>query len=746
MYSQVVPACPTFRKSLLGNNSTGLSRAAACFAAAPRRLLTTLPRAQPGTAIDHRPSFPLVSSANFGARSTALGSPSAFATAAVRFGQLKSHYSTRDNASPMTASGDPIGTITALSLLAGSLYWLLADPKDSVLYTDSASSPLVIPKYSSAEAPLSIPSAQQILDADPRLATRDKSTYELLVSMLVYKACTIETLTSMAPDVLHALDKMRLSPAAYWVIKRTFFAQFCGGETDAEVVDTMKKLKQSSVGAMLDFAIEVDIDHLAANSDEQELRRTWNQRADQATAFLKQCIVTSSAHPGSFSAVKITGISTPMLLQRLSNLHYGLRHLFTAADADHDGRITFEQFYQMTSQLPGYLASDNVTKSNQLISELWQSIAESGELKAVADADWADVEKVLSIANPAAQQLYVAPGPMVVTDVVTSSLAQQPRTTCQAGPYTYESLSYDDLEDYRLTMQRAFELAELADASNVRLSIDAEQSYFQPAIDHVALALAKSFNRLDDARGPLVFNTYQMYLKDGYRKLVSDATRAKREGFQFAVKLVRGAYMVSERKRAAALGIPDPINETIEDTHHSFNSGVKYMIDEIHRCRQEQLAAHSSTSPVETESPSFASPALFVASHNYESVKNACQLMEEYHIPINANKVMFGQLMGMQDAITFSLGQFGYQVYKYIPYGPVQEVMPYLIRRAQENSSVMGGVQSERQVLWSELRQRVTGGRKHHYQQQQQVHASDLSTLETQGIDLGTSKATNTSN
>ncbi|KAJ1650734.1 proline dehydrogenase [Dispira simplex] len=594
-----------------------------------------------------------------------------------------------------------------LTIFLSSGYWLFSDPKDTVLYSDdsSGSSPLVMPKYMDGEH-FSIPSAQEVLDADPRIALRNKSTYQLLVSMLVYNACTFESLTALAPDLLQMIDRLKLSPAAHWFIKKTFFAQFCGGETDAEVIGTMEKLRQSRIGAMLDLAIEVDIDQAAHDDgDEHAAREMWNKRADQVTENLKQSIITCSAQQGSFAALKITGIANPVLLQRLSNIKYGLRELFHQEDKDGDGYLDFEGFYALICRLPG-AAQEDLVQRNQQISDLWASVPCAQhyhdadcppERVVVMGADWADIERVLSFSNPKAQPFML------------SSTEDHTRVTSTVGPYTFESLTQDDLEDYTITLRRARELASLASEHNVRLGIDAEQTYFQPAIDHFALELAREFNQLVNPRGPLVYNTYQMYLKDGYQRLVSDYTRAHREGFQFGVKLVRGAYMVSERKRASSLGLPDPINNTIEDTHASFNAGIKFLLDSIHYAQTKAILHEGEENNGSHSLKRFPGPALFVASHNHESVKYACELMEQYHIPVDSDHVMFGQLMGMQDAVTYSLGNHGYKVYKYIPYGPVNEVMPYLIRRAQENSSVLGGVQSERQNLWTELLTRMTG-------------------------------------
>lgn len=203
----------------------------------------------------------------------------------------------------------------------------------------------------------------------------------------------------------------------------------------------------------------------------------------------------------------------------------------------------------------------------------------------------------------------------------------------------------------------------------------------------VANELSQRYNHRGSA--PVVYNTYQLYLKESFEKMRNDLIHAKRAGWTFGAKLVRGAYMVSERKRAADLGVPDIIQDTIQDTHDAYNGAVDLLLGE--------LAA---------DNPDSSGLSFMVASHNKDSVVRTCRQMEQLGLPHDGGSVLFGQLMGMHDTTTYALAKEGFGAFKYIPYGPVREVMPYLIRRAQENSTVMDGVSQEQNALYDELRRR----------------------------------------
>ncbi|CEG80273.1 hypothetical protein RMATCC62417_14633 [Rhizopus microsporus] len=265
-------------------------------------------------------------------------------------------------------------------------------------------------------------------------------------------------------------------------------------------------------------------------------------------------------------------------------------------------------------------------------------------------------------------------------------------------------LTSEDLEAYDRMIQRVDEACSLAHQLKVGVMVDAEQSYFQNIIDHVAVNLQSKYNRRIENQhsGPTVYNTYQMYTKSARGRLELDVELSKRENFVFAAKLVRGAYMVSERKRALDMNYPSPIHDTLEDTHDSYNGGVKYLVNKL-REHQESTgeALTVSNSPI----------VFMVASHNRDSVILTIEEMEKNHISPHSGVVLFGQLFSMQDQISYTLARHGYAAYKYLPYGMIDEVIPYLLRRAQENSSILGGpgVAHERQLMWDELKSRITG-------------------------------------
>ena len=235
--------------------------------------------------------------------------------------------------------------------------------------------------------------------------------------------------------------------------------------------------------------------------------------------------------------------------------------------------------------------------------------------------------------------------------------------------------------------ERAHDLAEEAFQSGTRLLIDAEQCRFQPAIDNLVLELQQTYNATDKSDIPIIFNTYQCYLKDVIDHIEMDLERSERFNYHFACKLVRGAYMESERAKAEKDGYPSPIHDTVEDTHKSYNDAVALLLN------------HSVNTNKQVE--------VMCATHNQESIEKAIATMNECGIDRSAPTLHFAQLYGMSDNLTYNLGKSGFRAYKYVPYGEVAEVMPYLMRRAQENSSLMGNASRELSLLRSELFRRM---------------------------------------
>jgi proline dehydrogenase len=266
-----------------------------------------------------------------------------------------------------------------------------------------------------------------------------------------------------------------------------------------------------------------------------------------------------------------------------------------------------------------------------------------------------------------------------VEDLQTRPFFVKTKSTEQKG--ILPCLDADQLRQFENLMSRIDKLADVAQKSKVRLMIDAEQTYFQPGIDHVVMNLQRKYNK----NFPVIFSTYQAYLKDAHHRLSIDLQRARNENFKFAAKIVRGAYMVAERRRAKELGIADPIHENIQATHACYHSCLDLMFKNIDMCE------------------------VMIASHNQNSIEYATHKMKELNIPAKDGGVYFGQLLGMSDHVSLTLGQNGYNAFKYVPFGPIDQVVPYLIRRLEENSAILKGVgvDKERKMLRQEFFRRL---------------------------------------
>ncbi len=213
---------------------------------------------------------------------------------------------------------------------------------------------------------------------------------------------------------------------------------------------------------------------------------------------------------------------------------------------------------------------------------------------------------------------------------------------------------------------------------NVPILIDAEHSWIQPILDKMVLEMMEKYNR-DTA---IVRNTYQMYRNDSVRRLKEHHEISLEKGYKFGLKIVRGAYMEIERARSEAIGYPSPIHPDKIATDKDFDDIIRYFINNIDTID------------------------FMVATHNEDSTHLLAELIEEYNLPKDHPSIYFSQLYGMSDHITFNLSENGYNVVKYIPYGKVKTMMPYLFRRAEENMSVRGQSSRELSMIESELRRR----------------------------------------
>jgi proline dehydrogenase len=241
-----------------------------------------------------------------------------------------------------------------------------------------------------------------------------------------------------------------------------------------------------------------------------------------------------------------------------------------------------------------------------------------------------------------------------------------------------KQLSIQEKEEFERFTNRVDTLCQAAFKANVPVFIDAEETWIQNPVDELALEMMRKYNK----EKAIVYNTAQLYRWDRIAYIKTLIATAKNEGFKVGLKLVRGAYIEKERERAEKMGYPDPMQKTKADTDRDYNLAQKICIENI-------------------ETVSFCS-----GTHNEESALYLSQLMKEHHVSKNDSRIYFAQLLGMSDHISNNLAKADYNVAKYVPYGPVKDVTPYLIRRAEENTSIAGQTSRELQLIKKELERR----------------------------------------
>lgn len=241
-----------------------------------------------------------------------------------------------------------------------------------------------------------------------------------------------------------------------------------------------------------------------------------------------------------------------------------------------------------------------------------------------------------------------------------------------------KSFTQDEQLEWDRVVQRYHDICSLAKQKDVEVLIDGEESWMQDAADELAEDMMREYN--NDV--PIVYNTLQTYRHDRLEYLKASHERAKQGNYKLGYKIVRGAYMEKERERAKEKGYPSPICKDKATTDANFNDCLTYILHHLNDI------------------------SIFIGTHNELSTYISMELMQQLNIDKTDNRVWFGQLYGMSDHISFNLAEQGYNVAKYLPFGPVKDVMPYLIRRAEENTSVAGQTSRELSLLKAERKRR----------------------------------------
>lgn len=242
-----------------------------------------------------------------------------------------------------------------------------------------------------------------------------------------------------------------------------------------------------------------------------------------------------------------------------------------------------------------------------------------------------------------------------------------------------EELNFEEKKEYERVKDRVRRICQTAYDLNVRIFIDAEESWIQQTIDDLSMEMMRLFNR----EKVIVYNTFQFYRHDRLQAMKDFDAQLTSEGVLMGVKLVRGAYMEKERKRALEMGYPSPIQADKKSSDIDYDLGLAYCVDHINRI------------------------AICAGTHNENSSKYLVDLMAKHNIAANDERIYFSQLLGMSDNLSYNLANAGYNVAKYVPYGPVKSVLPYLFRRAQENTAIAGQMGRELSLILKEKKRRA---------------------------------------
>ncbi|XP_054272368.1 proline dehydrogenase 1, mitochondrial-like [Macrosteles quadrilineatus] len=538
-------------------------------------------------------------------------------------------------------------------------------------------------------------------------ACKSKTTWEVLRGLIVFQMCSINYLVNNNAKLMK-LAKSVLGNAIFANIMRaTFYGQFVAGEDEAKIDPVLKRMQSFGVKAILDYSVEEDISTEEAKKREMAALQPEEKPKEQLPETGDMGKDIPQYHPSAKYAdrrYKVSSARTYFYLDEPScerNLEIFLKSLQAVADSTGGTGITAVKLTALGK--PQFLLqlSEVIMRSRNFVNEVMgghgtilnRHITLEQLEEKLKQAGIKDTAKFLEkVVKDREGVIHLFPWTGIVDE--NFELNETFRVpSLQEGRMVrlISQLSQHEEAMFRNTIRRVNTLIKTAQDMNIRILIDAEQTYFQPAISRITMEMMNKYNK----EKAIVFNTYQCYLNEAFNEVSSDLAQAKRQKFYFGAKLVRGAYIDQERERAAELGYPDPICPTYEATSEMYHKTLTECLKQIKVLK-------------DTGQPN--KIAIMVASHNEDTVRFAIEQMKQIGINPEDKVICFGQLYGMCDYITFPLGQAGYSAFKYIPYGPVNEVLPYLSRRATENRSMFTKLQKEKRLLRKELWRRITNG------------------------------------
>jgi proline dehydrogenase len=483
------------------------------------------------------------------------------------------------------------------------------------------------------------------------LALQSKSTGELMRAALTFTLCMIPPLVRNAESLLRISRALLGEGLTNQVLKWTLYDHFCPGPDVQSIQPALQRLQEAGISPILDYAAE-------------DLRSSSKNQYDCNLEIFRQSIVNAD---NGCAAIKVTALGDPAVLQRFS------RALSAMQTLCHKIMSTRDETWNETDsvdEIERIFVQHRFLKENVSTRQWMQRLQE-------------ELPKV----------------PYGAVDSYVRSTFMQPsdfpclpeNTSLPQEEWANAILTADDIAHLEGIYERGRFLAQTATNHGTRVLIDAEQVRYQPAIDALVRHLQIKYNAINSKHNfPVIYNTYQCYLKDATQRLELDLKHSQKGKYHFGVKLVRGAYMESERSLARKMGIESPIHDTVQDTHSCYGNATEMV-----------LQAASQKNPLD---PSIE---LMCATHNQGSIELAIRIMNQLGIHRSESTVRFAQLYGMKDNLTFNLGLHGYRAYKYIPYGEIAVATPYLIRRANENTAIRGGAFDELRMIRNELLRRA---------------------------------------
>ncbi|XP_003387388.1 PREDICTED: proline dehydrogenase 1, mitochondrial-like isoform X2 [Amphimedon queenslandica] len=517
------------------------------------------------------------------------------------------------------------------------------------LHSSSAQAAIVRGKTTTAGTSIS----STIDFSDTKTSFQNKSTYELWRAFVLFKLFKYEKLVDKSEKLLGLLKSIVGDRLFTKVMKATIFGHFVAGETGEEVNSTLTRLESQGILPILAYSAEDDVTESETKSTSE--RDAATERAcDNNLKNAIDCLnVVADASQYPFSATKITGLGHTSLLLLLSEVLVGSEKVFSLLADKPDmleGVVTSDSFLRGTEKMKLGFKENEVEKLWKTLKTNYDNKLNFFEWNDAFLTDGSDFYEVLAKHSPHELNLPL--------------------------------MSEEEKDQMKSVMRRMESLADVAQERGVRLMIDAEHTYYQPAIRHITVhRLMPKYNM----QYPLLYNTQQCYLRSSFNDLLRDIAASEHYGYRFAIKTVRGAYVTLEKALALKKGYPDPIWGKKSETDSSYHRILNHVLERVGEGKAS----------------------IMVATHNEATVHFALKKVNELGLNKTDSSVVFGQQYGMSDNLTCTLGSSGLMAYKYTPYGPVGEVLPYLIRRANENKGMLDGAVRERSLISRELKRRL---------------------------------------